>query len=137
MLERVTILLFALSGGFCLWQFWRYYQSKQLARMAIAKIPEELQRLLPMGPTILYFSGAHCAQCRLQQTPILTQLVEALKISVHTVDAVEEEKLATFYGVMTLPTTVILDNRHTPKAINHGVATLNQLRQQIDEVLIQ
>lgn len=135
MVERVMILLIVIVAAIGLWQLWRYYQGKQLLQLASASVPDTLAGRLPPGPTVLYFTGAHCAQCRLQQTPILTQLVHAVKINLHTVDAVEEESIARFYGVMTLPTTVLLDRSHTPKVINHGLASLPQLRQQVTELL--
>ena len=135
MVERVMILLIVIVAAIGLWQLWRYYQGKQLLQLASANVPDTLAGRLPPGPTVLYFTGAHCAQCRLQQTPILTQLVHAVKINLHTVDAVEEESIARFYGVMTLPTTVLLDRSHTPKVINHGLASLPQLRQQVTELL--
>lgn len=135
MVERTIILLFVIVAAIGLWQLWRYYQSKRLIQLAHVSVPDTLAGRLPPGPTVLYFTGVHCAQCRLQQTPILAQLVNTVKINLHTVDAVQEDTIARFYGVMTLPTTILLDHRHTPKAINHGLASLPQLRQQITELL--
>lgn len=135
MVERAVILLFVTVAVLGLWQLWRYYQSRKLTQLASVDLPDALAGRLQPGPTVLYFTGAHCAQCRLQQTPILRQLVDAVKINLHTVDAVQEDTIARFYGVMTLPTTVLLDHRHTPKVINHGLASLAQLRQQVSEIL--
>lgn len=135
MVERAIILLIVTVAAIGLWQLWRYYQGKQLTQLASVRLPDALAGRLPPGPTVLYFTGAHCAQCRLQQTPILTQLVKAVKINLHTVDAVEEDTIARFYGVMTLPTTILLDQGHRPKVINHGLASLPQLRQQVTELL--
>ena len=134
MIERAIILFFVLVAGIGLWQLWRYYQRRQLQQLAQTALPTALVDRLPAGPTVLYFTGEHCAQCRLQQTPILAQLVATVKINLHTVDAVAEQNLANFYGVMTLPTTVLLDSAHLPKTINHGLAPLSQLRQQIAEL---
>lgn len=135
MIERALILLIVAGAAIGVWQLWRYYQGRRLLQLAASHLPDALAGRLPPGPTVLYFTGAHCAQCRLQQTPILTQLVETVKVNLHTVDAVQEDTLARFYGVMTLPTTILLDHRHAPKAINHGLATLPQLRQQVSELL--
>lgn len=135
MAERVLILLVVMGVALGLWQLWRYYLARRLATLAKSDTPAVLAGRLPPGPAILYFTGAHCAQCRLQQTPILTQLTTAAPINLHTIDAVQEEQVARFYGVMTVPTTVILDRTHTPKAINHGLATLPQLRQQVATLL--
>lgn len=135
MLERLFILCFATIAMIGVWQLWRYYQAKQLVRLAKVAVPATLSSRLAPGPTVLYFTGPHCAQCRLQQSPILNQLVNAVKINLQTVDAVQEGEVASFYGVMTVPTTILLDSSHTPKAINHGLAPLHQLRQQVAELL--
>ncbi len=136
MVERVLILLIVLSVAITLWQLWHYYQTKRLAVLAKSDAPTVLAGRLAPGPTVLYFTGEHCAQCRLQQTPILSQLTAAMAVNLHTVDAVQEEQVARFYGVMTVPTTILLDRAHRPKAINHGLATLPQLRQQVAALLV-
>ena len=135
MLERLFILCFATIAMIGVWQLWRYYQAKQLTRLAQVAVPAALSNRLAPGPTVLYFTGPHCTQCRLQQSPILNQLVNTVKINLQTVDAVQEGEVASFYGVMTVPTTILLDSTHAPKAINHGLASLHQLRQQVAELL--
>jgi hypothetical protein len=67
----------------------------------------------------------------LQQTPILAQLQNKVDVAVHKLDAIEQEALARFYGIMTVPTTVVLDQRLQPVAINHGVAPLQKLQAQV------
>jgi hypothetical protein len=42
-----------------------------------------------------------------------------------------KEALARFYGIMTVPTTVVLDQRRQPVAVNHGVAPLGKLQGQV------
>ena len=134
MAERAMLLLFVLIASLGVWQLWRYRQQQRLQQIAAADLPPVLVGHLPAGPTVLYFTGEHCAQCRLQQTPILQQLLATVQINLYTVDAIAEQGLANFYGVMTLPTTVVLDSAHTPQAINHGLAPFQQLRQQIADL---
>lgn len=136
MFERLLILLIVMSVAIGLWQLWRYYQARRLTTLAQSGAPTVLSGKLAPGPTVLYFTGPHCAQCRLKQTPILTQLTAATPVNLHTIDAVQEEHVARFFGVMTVPTTVLLDRTHVPKAINHGLASLPQLRQQVAELLV-
>ncbi|MCE7983991.1 MAG: thioredoxin [Caldilinea sp. CFX5] len=136
MSERGLILLVVVAVTVGLWQLWRFYQMRRLATLAKRSAPAVLAGRLAPGPTVLYFTGPHCAQCRLQQTPILTQLTAAAPVNLHTIDAVQEEQVARFYGVMTVPTTILLDRTHTPKAINHGLVSLPQLRQQVAELLV-
>ncbi len=134
MLVRLFILLAVLligAGAVGLWRFLLWRRIRQLAHMAT---PPELTQLVPAGPALLYFTTQQCAQCRLQQTPILTQLAAATDVSIHTVDAVEQEALVRFYGIMTVPTTVWLDRMRRPAAINHGLTGLAQLRQQAQAI---
>jgi hypothetical protein len=42
-------------------------------------------------------------------------------------------RLADYYHVMTVPTTVVLDSQRRPVAINHGVATTEQLLAQVGQ----
>ena len=84
-------------------------------------------------PAVLYFTTPDCAQCRLQQAPILRQLAAKVDVAVHKLDAVEQEALARFYGIMTVPTTVVLDPQLRPVAVNHGVAPLPKLLAQVGE----
>ena len=67
----------------------------------------------------------------MQQTPILAQLQNQVDVVVHKLDAIEQEALARFYGIMTVPTTVGLVSHLHPVAVNHGVAPLQKLQAQI------
>jgi thioredoxin 1 len=44
---------------------------------------------------------------------------------------VAQQDLARFYGVMTVPSTVVLKPNLQPVAVNHGLATPEQLARQI------
>ena len=134
MIERLFILLAILLIGAGIVGLWRLFLRRRMRQLATTPIPEELTYLVPAGPALLYFTTKNCIQCRLQQTPILTQLATVTQIPVHTIDAVEQESLTRFYGIMTVPTTVWLDKMHRPTAINHGLAGLAQLRQQAQEI---
>ncbi|MFN8490339.1 MAG: thioredoxin family protein [Caldilineaceae bacterium] len=134
MLERFIILLlalfsFAVSCG--LWRFWLWRRTRTLAAQ---DIPEAVAQLAHTGPALLYFTTQQCAQCRFQQTPILKQLAAATDVTIHTIDAVEQEALARFYGIMTVPSTIWLDKMRRPATINHGLTGLTQLRQQAQDV---
>lgn len=83
---------------------------------------------------MLYFTAEHCAQCRLQQAPVLAQLAQTEPVTVLPIDAVAQPELADRFGVMTLPTTVWLDRSLRPAAVNHGVAPLDRLRRQLAEL---
>lgn len=84
----------------------------------------------PARPTILYFWTADCHQCRSAQAPTLQRLAQQAPIHVVPVDAVAERSLADRFGVLTVPTTVVLTPDGTVRAVNHGFASFATLRNQ-------
>lgn len=128
--ERMVILVTAI--GFCLVMvaLWRLYQQRRLVDLAGQSAPEPVAALVNNGPALLYFTTPDCAQCRYQQAPILKQFTNAIGLPVHTVNALEQTDLARHYGIMTVPSTIMLDQQRRPVAINHGLAPLQKLREQ-------
>ncbi|HXF63684.1 MAG TPA: thioredoxin family protein [Caldilineaceae bacterium] len=135
--ERFLLLLAALLLTLILYWLWRVLSAYRLARRARQELPAELATLVPPGrPALLYFTAPDCAQCRLRQAPILAQLGALAQetkreLSIHTLDAIQHDSLARFFGIMTVPTTIWLDAERRPVAVNHGLATLDQLRRQL------
>ena len=114
---------------------WRQVQARRTQALAAAAVPPALANTIDPGrPNLLYFTTEQCAQCRFQQAPILTQLQNKMDVMIHKLDAVEQEALARFYGIMTVPTTVVLDAHLRPVAINHGVAPLHKLQAQLGTI---
>lgn len=133
MAERFLVLLVALLLVALAYWIWKQGSARRLSRMGGSTLPTELTALLDTsGPSLLYFTAEWCAQCRLQQTPILEQLGQAANVRIQKVDALEHAGLAGHFGVMTLPTTVLLDSRRRPVAVNHGLAPLQKLQEQLD-----
>lgn len=132
MLERLLIVFAVALTAALLYGLWRIWQHRRLRKLRGVTAPVHLPPGVAGGkPTVLYFSTSECAQCRLQQTPILTQLQAKFDVAVHQIDALEQQTLANFYGIMTVPTTVVLDAELRPVAINHGVAPLQKLQRQV------
>ena len=137
MFDRLIILAaFALLLATA-YLLWRVRLQQQTQRLALADMggPAELAGLLlASGPAVLYFTTPTCAQCRFQQTPALAQVQERLAgLQVLKLDAVEHQRLADYYHVMTVPTTVVLDSQRRPVAVNHGVATAERLLTQLGQ----
>ncbi len=129
--ERLLILLLAATMCAIAYGVWRIYAVYRLRRLGAVAIPEPLAAIIGRGQAaLLYFTTEQCAQCRFQQSPILKQLTALVPIPIHEVNAIARADLASHFGVMTVPTTVILDRAGRPVAINHGVAPLQRLREQ-------
>lgn len=137
--ERLALLLLfacACVAGYYALKSWQGARLRRLARVeAPAPVNEAVAEIGGgAGPALLYFTTAECAQCRFQQRPILDRLADLTPIPVVTVDALQREDLARHFGVMTVPTTVVLDGNRRPVAINHGVAPLQKLQMQVAAV---
>jgi thiol-disulfide isomerase/thioredoxin len=90
----------------------------------------------PGQPAILYFTAPGCGPCETIQRPALLEL-EALsngRVQVIEVDAIEQPGLADAWGVLTVPTTFVIDSRGRPRGVNHGVARAGKLAHQLTAV---
>jgi thioredoxin 1 len=84
------------------------------------------------GPAVVYFWTETCGQCRTMQTPALNRLTETMAaVRMVSVNAVQQPALADRFGVMTVPTTVVIDEAGHLRAINHGYADERTLRAQL------
>jgi len=135
MIERLLIVAAFTFVAIAAYGLWRVAQRRRL--MVLARdVPADVGGEAGT-PTILYFTAPDCAQCRLRQAPILEQLLSELDhpVLLRKLDALEYDDLARHYGILTVPTTVILDAAGRPRAVNHGLATADRLRAQLHEIL--
>ncbi len=95
-----------------------------------------LDTIRPGVPTILYFTTPTCVPCKTTQRPALDRLQEELgsSIQVIEVDASVHSEVADYWGVLSVPTTFIIDSKGRPRRINHGVASTEKLHMQLKEV---
>jgi len=91
--------------------------------------------LVPGVPAILYFTTPDCAPCRTVQGPAIEELREQLeeRLQVIKIDASEHLALADYWGVLSVPTTFIIDAEGRPRHVNNGVTPAVRLRQQLRE----
>jgi thioredoxin 1 len=95
-----------------------------------------LEAIRPGVPAILYFTTPSCAPCKTIQRPALTRLQARLGdcLQVIEVDASVRTDLADYWGVLSVPTTFVIDSRGRPRCVNHGVASAGKLLRQIGDV---
>lgn len=95
-----------------------------------------LEELHPGIFAILYFTTSDCAPCKTVQRPALISLQARLgdSLQVIEVDAAAQPELADYWGVLSVPTTFIIDARGQARRVNHGVASAEKLEQQIEDI---
>ena len=88
---------------------------------------------LPNKPVIVYFTTPDCVPCKTVQRPALDKVRTLLgeKLQVIEIDASERPDLAKRWGVMSVPTTFLLDARGEARYVNNGVARAEKLMEQI------
>lgn len=87
-------------------------------------------------PAIPYFTTPACVPCKTIQRPAVQKILEmyAGRLDVIEVDATEEIDLARQWGVLSVPTTFIIDSRGVPRFVNHGVTRADKLIVQINSI---
>lgn len=90
----------------------------------------------PGKPALLYFTTPDCAPCKTTQRPAIQRLQERLgnRLQVVEVNAYEQPDLARDWGVLSVPTTFIIDAQGRPRHVNHGVTLTEKLLEQVQAV---
>ena len=71
--------------------------------------------------------------CKTVQRPELEKLAARLEpeLQIIAVDASVQTELADYWGVLSVPTTFIIDSRGRPRRVNYGVTRADKLFEQI------
>ena len=97
----------------------------------------ELPFKLNGKPIILYFTTPDCLPCKTIQRPALRKLKHTIgenNLQIVEVDATEEAQLANQWGVVSVPTTFMIDPQGKLKYVNHGVAREEKLLKQLENL---
>lgn len=88
---------------------------------------------LPNKPVIVYFTTPDCAPCKTVQRPALNSVTQLLgdSLEVVEIDATQRPDLAKTWGVMSVPTTFLLDARGEARYVNNGVTRAEKLMEQL------
>jgi thiol-disulfide isomerase/thioredoxin len=84
--------------------------------------------------SILYFTTPTCAPCKTFQRPAIERVQQVLGdcLKVIEIDASTQPELASQWGVLSVPTTFILDAKGQPRHINHGPTSAEKLLKQLE-----
>jgi thiol-disulfide isomerase/thioredoxin len=130
MIERLILTIFifvALAAGYRIFNTW------QIRR--VAQTDPLLSNFAVGMPGVVLFTADYCAPCKFQQRPALQHLLEQVgSVQFIEVNVEADPDAAQRWGVMSLPTTYILDKTGMPRAVNHGVTSAEKLRQQLEAI---
>lgn len=131
-LLRLGIALFIILAGIVVY---RFVTAVRLALLRMKQNP-----MVGLGgragvPAILYFTTPDCAPCKTFQAPAIESLQAQFgdRLQVIKIDASQRNDLADAWGVLSVPTTFIIDAQGQPRHVNNGVASAAKLRQQLRE----
>ncbi len=130
MIERVLLTLIIVGAALASYRLLNWWTLHRIRQRGLED--PLLHEFEPGRPAILYFTADHCAACRLQQKPMLTRLRQDIDIQIIQIDTQQHPQDAERWGVMSLPTTFVLDEYGKPQSVNYGVASIQTLRKQLE-----
>lgn len=126
---RALSALLIVAAGIGAYRLLSWWQVARRQRKTLG-----LEGLRPGVPAILYFTTPTCQPCKTVQRPALAALSEKLgeRLQIVQVDASQQPELADYWGVLSVPTTFIIDSGGHPRGVNHGVARAEKLLGQLE-----
>lgn len=130
MLDRLLTLLIILIFITAL------YQVAQWLRRSRLSADLGIDGYKPGRPAILYFTAPGCVPCETIQKPALHSIRVEFdgSVQIFTVDAVDNSTLANRWGVLSVPTTFLIDSQGQPRKINHHAVTSEQIIAQFVDI---
>ena len=128
-----TLLRFAIAIGIIVLGIVAYWLINQRLLVRAKKNVFTLFNTLPNKPVIVYFTTPDCIPCKTVQRPALNQISSLMgdKLEVVEIDAIERSDLSQQWGVLSVPTTILLDSRGKARYVNNGVARVEKLMEQL------
>jgi thiol-disulfide isomerase/thioredoxin len=105
-----------------------------LARAKTKALPSIGTR--PKGSILLYFTTPSCVPCKTTQRPEINKVKEQLgeNLQVIEIDAYAQPEIASQWGVLSVPTTFMIDANGQPRHVNHGVTSADKLLKQYQQI---
>jgi thioredoxin 1 len=127
MVARIFIALGLVVLGLAAYQGMLFVQRRSAANGS-------KRRTVSGRAALLVFTSPTCAPCKLQQLPVVNQLMVDWrdKMDLSIIDVTEQPDVAKQYGVWSLPTTIVVDAQQRVVAVNQGVAQAKKLREQFE-----
>ncbi len=127
------LLRFAFAIGIILLGLGAYWLLNQRLLFKAKNNLTYLLNPMPNKHVIVYFTTPDCAPCKTVQRPALDRvsILFGEKLHVVEIDATERPDLAKIWGVMSVPTTFLLNAKGEARYVNNGVARAEKLMEQI------
>jgi thioredoxin-like negative regulator of GroEL len=115
----------------------RWYARSRGQRLRAQPGDELLQRLGARADGrhfLVAFSTPSCAACHTAQAPAVAAVQEQVgqaRVRIVHVDAAHQPDIANAFGIMTVPSTVVLHPNGRVAAVNHGFTPSHQLVRQL------
>ena len=131
MLERLALAIVLILAGYLAYRLYGWLVMRRLARTELG-----LDGYMLGKPAILYFTDPGCAPCHTIQDPALKQVASQYgeRLQIIEVQALERPDLTNTWGVLSLPTTFIIDAKGHPRGINHGATRAPRLIDQLNAI---
>jgi thioredoxin 1 len=132
-LLRLALAAVIIALGVAAYWAWSRWQLRRLNRAAAASLLG-LETRPAHAPAVLYFTTPECQVCATAQRPALNRLNAELGGAVHIIEinAAAQTAVADYWGVLSVPTTFIIDAAGQPRAVNHGLASKEKLQRQLE-----
>jgi thioredoxin 1 len=126
---RLLVLLAVVAVAVILWAMlsWRTRRFRATTAADLLPVPHGTRAL------VIAFTTPDCAPCRTAQRPALKRLHVAHPeaVSVREVDATVDPTLAQRFGILSVPSTVVIDRQGRVVAINHTLTVSGKLAAQL------
>lgn len=135
MVERLIFVAFLFALGCVVYKAFTWWQLKRIT--AMTPTDPILRGLQPGIPAVVYFTTPGCIPCKTQQQPALHALLDRLganSVQIVQIDATQDPEAADRWGVMSAPTTFVVDATGKTHNVNHGVADADKLQKQLNDV---
>ncbi|GAB4479798.1 MAG: hypothetical protein OHK0031_00430 [Anaerolineales bacterium] len=114
------------------WLLFTLFNRRTLA--GAQNLADRFDSYRPGLPALIYFTTPTCAPCKTVQRPAIERLKTNLgrAFQVIEVDASARPEVAQAWGVLSVPTTFIIDADGKARHVNHGVTSAEKLIQQLE-----
>lgn len=129
-LTRALIAFGIILGGFSL-----YLTYNWILKNRASNLLADLGPIHPGAFLLVYFTTPTCVPCKTVQRPAIQKISDMLgnTLQVLEIDATQQPDLASRWGVLSVPTTFLINPHGQVRHVNHGVTRAEQLLLQIHE----